>query len=109
MTEYIMAITTVKDDSEAQKIVDIVLHKKLAACANVISGVQSKYWWRGKIETKNEKIIFFKTRKYLAEKLKELVLINHSSDIAEFIVVPIIDGSMHYFSWIDQEVERQSD
>ena len=49
------------------------------------------------------------TRKYLVEKLKELILIKHSSDIAEFIVVPIIDGSMHYFSWIDQEVERQSD
>lgn len=104
-----MAITTVKDDNEARKIVDAVLQKRLAACANIISGVQSRYWWRDKIETRSERIIFFKTRKHLTEKLRDLVLINHSSDIAEFIVVPIIGGSMHYFSWIDQEVERISD
>lgn len=109
MTEYVMVMTVAKDDAEANRIVDAVLHKKLAACANIISGMQSKYWWRGVIETRNEKMILFKTKTHLVQKVKELILIKHSYEIAEVAVMPIIDGSMHYLSWIDQEVERQSD
>lgn len=108
MSEYVLAMTTVKDMDTARKIVDAVLHKKLAACANIIPGVQSKYWWRDQITTANELIIIFKTRKYLVEELKELVLIKNTYEVAEFIVLPIIDGSMHYLSWIDREVKKQA-
>ncbi|MCK4968060.1 MAG: divalent-cation tolerance protein CutA [Candidatus Aenigmarchaeota archaeon] len=103
-TDYFLCMTTVNSEKEVSKIKNIVLTKKLTACVNVISGVASAYHWRGSIKEDKEFIMIFKTKKYLLEKLKYEVLINHSYEIPEFIVLPIVDGGLHFFSWIDREL-----
>lgn len=102
--EYFLCMTTFNSEKEVKRIKNIVLTKRLAACINVIRDVESTYHCRDEIKQETEFIMLFKTKKYLLEKLKREVLVVHSYDIPEFIVLPITDGGLHYFNWIDREV-----
>lgn len=103
--EYVMAITTCRDENEAKRIINVVLNQRRAACVNIIRHVQSHYWWRDKINMENEIILQFKTKKSAIEELKKAVLVAHTYENPEFIVLPIIAGSDHYLNWIEREVK----
>lgn len=105
-TEYCVAITTTDDKDIAVRLKNIALNKRLAACVNIIEGVSSFYWWKSEIEESEEFLLIFKTRKDLVEELKKEILVAHNYEIAEFIVLPISNISLHYADWIDREVKR---
>ncbi len=106
-TDYCIAITTVNDEDQAMRLKNLALTKKLAACVNKIDGVSSFFKWKGDVEEEEEIILIFKTRKDLVEELKKEILIAHDYEIAEFIVLPISDISLHYADWLDQELKRK--
>jgi len=57
----IVLITTPKD--KAKDIAKFIVQEKLGACVNIISGVESIYWWKGEIETSEESLLIVKTLK----------------------------------------------
>ena len=85
---------------EARRIGKTVVEKKLAACANILAGVESIYRWKGKIERAREVLIVIKTTAKQLEDLEREVKRLHSYDLPEFIVLPIVAGSNEYLSWI---------
>ena len=106
-TGYAVCMTTVDKEEVAIKIKNAVLSKRLAACVTIFPLVKSYYHWRDRIESSEEILILFKTRMELVEKLKREVLVNHTYEIAEFLVLPVVDGSMHYLDWIDRETAKE--
>jgi periplasmic divalent cation tolerance protein len=102
--KYIAVFVTAANISEAKKIAAEVLHNKLAACANIVKGVESSYWWRGKIEKSYEAMVIMKTRGRLMKKLTLAVKKVHSYSVPEIIAVPIASGSPDYLKWIDESV-----
>ncbi len=52
---------TCKNRKEAEKIADVLLSKRLIACANVFP-LTSLYWWKGRKRRSKEYIIAGKTR-----------------------------------------------
>jgi len=104
MNEKIIFITC-KDIKEARKISKTLLEQKLVACTNIIKGVSSSYWWKGKIENSNEALITAKTTKKLFDKVVLAVKKIHSYQVPEIIAVPIISGNPDYLKWI-KEVTR---
>jgi periplasmic divalent cation tolerance protein len=76
----------------------------LAACANIIPGVESHYWWKEKLEQSAEVLIIFKTTAKLQMALRDCVLANHPYETAEFITQAIDFGSDNYLAWIRQSV-----
>lgn len=108
-TDYVLCMSSFNkenDEDRVKKVINIVLSKRLAACVSIIPHIHSHYHWRDKIEHSEEVILLFKTKASLVEKLKKEVLVNHSYEIPEFVVLPIADGGLHYFSWIDREVRE---
>jgi periplasmic divalent cation tolerance protein len=106
-TDYVLCMTTVNKENDIDKIINSALTKRLCACINILYDVESFYHWRGKIKQDKETILLFKTKVHLIEELKKDVLINHSYELPEFIVVPITEGGLHFFSWIDREVKKE--
>ncbi|KAK9810000.1 hypothetical protein WJX72_003153 [[Myrmecia] bisecta] len=72
----------------------------LAACVNIIPGVESIYQWEGKINTDSELLLMIKTRQALVDKLAEHVQGNHPYDVPEVISLPITGGSKNYLKWV---------
>ncbi|MBX5494533.1 MAG: divalent-cation tolerance protein CutA [Bryobacteraceae bacterium] len=103
MTDKIVAISTCGSEEEAEKVARALVDSRLAACVNISSPIRSIYRWKGAVETEREWMLVIKTRRGLVEQVREMIQKQHSYDVPEFIVLPIVDGSERYLDWIDQE------
>ncbi|MGH9642248.1 MAG: divalent-cation tolerance protein CutA, partial [Terriglobales bacterium] len=61
---------TAGEIEEARKIGRAAVEQRLAACANVISGIDSIYWWQGKVQETEEAVLIMKTT---ADRVEELI------------------------------------
>jgi periplasmic divalent cation tolerance protein len=98
---FIIILITTKDKKEAAKIARGLLEAKLIACANIVGGVQSLFWWQGKIDSSKEVYLILKTKKILFKKVAAKVKSLHSYQTPEIIALPIIAGSKDYLQWLD--------
>lgn len=77
-----------------------ILKKRLAACANIVSGVDSRFWWKGRLDRAKEALIMFKTVAKNFKKIEKEIKRLHSYEVPEIIAVPIMAGSKSYLNWI---------
>ncbi len=77
-----------------------ILERRLAACANLVPGVESYYWWEGKICNEAEVLMILKTTEVCLADLESYVLEAHPYDTPEFVVLPIEAGSKRYVEWL---------
>src|ERR1039458_4992649 len=99
--QYIIILVTAKDRKEAEQIAKGLLEAKLIACANIIEGVQSFFWWQGKIDSSKEVLLILKTKKNLFKKVSVKVKSLHSYQTPEIISLPLSAGSKDYLEWIN--------
>jgi len=98
---------TTKDKDEARKIGEELINTRLAACINIIDGMNSIYWWEGKIESNNETILIAKTRQPLVKKLIKKVKSIHNYKCPCIVSLPIVDGNKDYLDWLQNETEKR--
>ena len=100
ISSFCVVLITVSGFEEADKISKILVEEKLAACVTVIPAIQSRYWWKGKIETAPESLLIVKTKKSLFQKLTKKVKSIHSYTVPEIIALPVQMGNKDYLDWI---------
>jgi len=98
--DYSMVFVTAPDKKVARQLARAALEKRLVACANLVAGMESHYWWQGKLERSAEILIIFKTTTRRLAALEKLVLAQHPYDTPEFVVVPLRAGTDRYLNWI---------
>jgi periplasmic divalent cation tolerance protein len=96
--EHVAIMVTVNSAEQAPRIAGILLKRRRAACANVVSGVHSHYWRNGAINTAEEATLIIKTRAALVDEVVDLVRRNHPADVAEVIALPIVGGIPEYLA-----------
>ena len=101
-----VVLVTAPDLKTARRLARAALGERLAACANVIPGLESHYWWQGKIESSREVLILFKTRAACLRKLERLILDGHPYDTPEFVVLQLSAGSERYLAWLARETKQ---
>ncbi len=105
MLKYIQITTTVPKLNNAKEISDRILNEKLAACVQILGPIKSIYWWKNKIEKKEEWLCIIKTRNKLFKIIERFIKNIHPYEVPEIISTPIINGSYEYLSWINNEVK----
>ena len=101
----VVVFVTAPSGEEAARIGQAVVDERLAACANVLGGVSSTYWWQGKVERAEEALLILKTSEALVDALAARVRALHSYTVPEVIAVPIVGGNPDYLRWIDDSVQ----
>ena len=86
-----------------------LVERRLAACVNILPGMTSIYRWEGAIGCDSEVVMFIKTREALAATVIEVVKSRHSYTNPALVVLPVIDGSADYLSWLLAETLPESD
>jgi periplasmic divalent cation tolerance protein len=81
------------------------VEKKLAACANILAGVESIYRWKGKVERAREVLVVMKTTAARLRELEREVKRVHGYEVPEFIALPIVAGSQEYLEWVGKSVQ----
>ena len=103
-SDYIVVLVTTNTTGEAQQIARRLLEQRQAACVNIIPGVDSSFWWAGKLDSARESLLVIKTRASRLAEIIDLVKGVHSNTVPEIIALPVIGGNQEYLDWIDKEV-----
>jgi len=97
----IIVLMTASTKEEADNIVRQLLSQRLIACANTLSPVKSRYWWKGRIEETDEFLVIMKTNEKLFDKLSETIRRLHGYEVPEILALPIARGYPPYLEWLD--------
>ena len=103
--QYFVVLVTAPKLTVARKLARGILKKRLAACTNLVPGLESHYWWEGKICRDAEILMVMKTSRAKLQALEKFVLAEHPYDTPEFVGVPIVSGSRRYLKWVGESVE----
>ena len=100
--KLLLALSTFPDHETARDISNELVTKKLAACANILPGVESIYRWKEKIESGNEILVLFKLSEDRQSAFQEKLRSLHPYDVPEIIFVPISSGLPEYLRWVTE-------
>jgi periplasmic divalent cation tolerance protein len=103
---HIVVFITTATVEEAQRIANILVRSRKAACVNIVPGAHSMFRWQGKIDSADEALLIVKTREALLDELIGLVKENHSYEVPEIVALPIVGGNPDYLQWLDAETEK---
>lgn len=101
-----MVYVTCGSADEAGTIARTVVGERLAACANIIGGMRSVYWWQGAVSEDDETVLILKTVPARVAALSERVKALHSYDLPCVVEIPLGAGNAEYFAWIAAETEQ---
>ena len=102
---FCVVLTTTDRESVAEKIVQALLEKRLAACVQV-HPVASRYIWKGALERSDEWALSIKARTADFERIAATIRELHTYELPEIVAVPILAGDAAYLDWMAQATER---
>ena len=106
MTDKIVVYVTCGKLEEAQSLASTLVEKRLAACVSVLPGVNSWYWWEGKVTRDEELLLIVKTSRTQFRQLEKEIQRVHSYSVPEIIALPIVEGSQDYLDWMGNAMEK---
>jgi periplasmic divalent cation tolerance protein len=106
MSEALLVMTNVPDVTHAQVLARLLVERRLAACVNILPGVQSVYQWQGAVEDASEVTLLIKTVQARYDELASAIISVHPYQVPEVIALPIVAGLPAYLDWIVQETKK---
>eukprot|EP00250_Pteridium_aquilinum_P011878 c20364_g1_i2 orf=325-765(-) len=106
-TGNIVVYVTVPNKDAGKDLANSIVSARLAACVNQVPGVESTYWWEGKVETDSEVLLIIKTKESLLQALTQHVKENHKYEVPEVIALPIIGGNPAYLKWLEDSTKAE--
>src|SRR5438093_9041467 len=99
MTNKLLVLSTAGSESEARKIAEALVERRLAACVNILPRIQSIYRWEGKVEHADEYLLLIKTVKERQEQVCAAVRELHSYEVPECVAIQVEGGRPEYLKW----------
>ena len=96
----ILVLVTCPTKTVARRIASQLITRHLAACVNIIPGVESLFWWQGTLNQAQEVLLLIKTTRSRFESLRRAVVSLHPYDVPEVIALPLVAGHQPYLRWI---------
>ena len=95
-----MVLITVPDAACAEVLAGALLEERVAACVNIVSGIDSHYRWQGQIERAPECLLIVKTVNKALPDLERVVRQKHPYECPEILAMSVSAGSSDYLSWL---------
>jgi periplasmic divalent cation tolerance protein len=106
MSQELIVFVTAPNNDEAERIASSLVSERLAACVNIVGGIESIYRWEGEVTRDRETLLIIKTvdERYaeLEGRVKEL----HTYTTPEVIAYKIERGSDAYLKWLRESTTR---
>lgn len=101
MPQFIELHLTCADKTEADRIANILLEKRLVACIRQVP-VTSDYHWQGKLEQAKEILLIMESREDLFDRIEAEVAKLHSYDTFVLTATPITRASHKALQWLKE-------
>lgn len=96
---YCLILSTAGSRDEADRIAELLVTRRLAACVQVLP-VSSFYIWQGELNRDAEHLMLIKTAAARYPDVESFIRENHSYEIPEIVKLPITGGLPAYLGWI---------
>ncbi|GHE84994.1 MULTISPECIES: divalent-cation tolerance protein CutA [Actinomycetes] len=107
MSEYSEVVTTTGSAEAAEELARGIIKERLGACVHIVP-IRSVYRWDGEVQTDDEWRCIIKTTTARVEELVAHIKANHSYDVPQVTVTPIITGNPDYLAWVSEETRPTS-
>ena len=104
--EYVVILTTLPADADAQAFGQALVEAKLAACVNLLPVMESVYRWEGRVEHETERQLVIKTSRDRVVALWDRVRELHPYEIPEFLGLSVVDGNEAYLRWVGESTRE---
>ena len=99
---------TAGSPDEARDIGEALVKEKLAACVNILDGMQSLYVWEGALQQDREVVMIAKTTRACVPGLVDRVKALHSYECPCIVAFDIGGGNPDFLRWIGASVQPPS-
>jgi len=104
-----LVLVTASSVDEARKLTKGIIEHHLAACVNIIPGVESHYVWKGELRKDAEVLMLIKSSAEEFETLAGYIRKHHSYECPEIMTIPPKEISPGYRSWWDEVMMQESE
>lgn len=98
--DILLFYVTCPDTETAKKISMTLLQEGLIACANILPGMESLYWWEGKIDSAKEVVVILKSSSLQSSRVIARVESLHPYNTPCILTLPIEKSSEAYVRWL---------
>ena len=106
MTRFVLVLVTCPDRTVARRLGRELVKRRLAACVTIVPGVESIFWWEGRIDRGREALLLIKTTAERFEPLRRAAIRLHPYDVPEVIALPLTAGHRPYLEWVASSTRR---
>jgi periplasmic divalent cation tolerance protein len=99
----LLVFTNVPDRAAAERIADLLVEQRLAACVNVLAPCRSVYRWKGAVQHDEEHPMLIKTTLERYAALEQALRAAHPYAVPEIIALPVERGLPAYLDWVSTE------
>jgi periplasmic divalent cation tolerance protein len=101
----VLLLVTATDRSEAERLAELMVSRRLVACGSVVPMIHSFFHWNGRLQRENEALLLLKTTAELSDKAQAAIQAEHSYENPEILEVSVSGGSAAYLDWVGSEVK----
>ncbi|OGR18264.1 MAG: hypothetical protein A2X81_02485 [Desulfobacterales bacterium GWB2_56_26] len=105
MNTLLLVSTTFSRKEDAERIAQLLLDRKLIACAHISGPITSVYRWQGKVNTTPEFTMSVKTTPQRWQTLQDILVREHPYELPEIVGQEIQHVSDAYYDWVCGEVQ----
>jgi periplasmic divalent cation tolerance protein len=104
-TNKLLVLSTCPGSITAKQISQDLVANQLAACVNILPGIQSYFRWGNKVDYDEEYLLIIKTTTDLYPEVEKKINSLHPHELPEIIAVSIQTGLAEYLAWIDDNTK----
>ena len=101
----LLVFTNLPDRASAERLAELLLEQRLAACVNILAPCRSVYRWKGAVQHDEEHPMLIKTSAERYGALEQALREGHPYELPEIIAVPIEQGLPAYLDWVAAETK----
>jgi periplasmic divalent cation tolerance protein len=100
MSDVLLILCTFPNPEQARQIGTVLVERQLAACVNLIPGIESIYRWQDQVESQTEVLAIFKTRAAGYPALQRALEELHPYEVPEILAISPEAVAGPYRSWV---------
>jgi periplasmic divalent cation tolerance protein len=96
----LLVLTNLPERAAAERLADLLIERKLAACVNILAPCRSVYRWKGAVQRDEEHPMLIKTTAERYAALEQALRAEHPYELPEIIALPVEHGLAAYLDWV---------
>lgn len=102
-SQVLLVLTNLPDRASAERLAEVLVETRAAACVNILGECRSIYRWQGKMENASEVPLLIKSTEAAYPQLEAAIRGHHPYELPEIIAIPVLAGLPGYLQWVAQE------